>query len=77
MFDTIYMVSLSRYWGDVQPENFATDAAGIERIVRQRCERFGYEVESIEVDLGARTVMVFETSGCDRTYYIHTVERVT
>ncbi len=76
MPDTIYMISHTRYWSGVQPENFASDAAGIERIVRQRYERLYGGVKSIEVDMATRIVAVQETDGRQRTYHILVVERI-
>lgn len=70
MPETIYMLSSSRYWSGVYPESFATDAAGIEDIVRRRCEGFGDDVVAITVDMVHRTVTMREIRGWCQTYYI-------
>ncbi len=77
MIDTIYMLSSSRYWSGLYPETFATDAAGIEKIVRQQCRRWGYEVKLVKIDRAAGTATVFTTNeGWCRTFHILVVERI-
>lgn len=73
--DVIYLVTLSPGYLDDIFEGFATDAKGVERIVRSHYREHRYtQLTGIRVDMDAATVVATDVGG-DWTYYIREIRR--
>jgi uncharacterized protein (DUF1786 family) len=76
MINTIYLVTLSLGYLDDLFEGFATDAKGVERIVRDHYRKYlCTQLASVQVDMDERTVAVVEDDGEEPTYYIREIRR--
>jgi hypothetical protein len=79
MSDTIYIVTTE--WSALTYilDGFATDVAGIEKLMRQHCKASARETVTIEVDLAGRTIVVTRTCAgavWGVKYYIREFEQV-